>query len=281
MGIIQGGVVIRGGTVIEGASSPFGSERYVSAGVSVQSVVDSAQPGDVVYVQPGEYDEAVTVPRAKSNLTIVGLGGRGAAFVAPSTANADALTILADDVTVVNLGCDGDGTGSGVVNYGRRTRMHGCKVEGGANGLKATLGTVAQIAAGTHGKGDDCWYVDCEFAWNTNGVLIAASDYGAVTQLRFRECVFHDNSAADFEESGASADIRFRDLDVHGCAFRRQEDGTEPAKHLSLDDDNGNTGVVSGCYFPTALDGGRNLVSTGLVWAGNLHTGGVSNGQPS
>lgn len=281
MGIIQGGVVIRGGTVIEGAASPFGSERYVNTGVTIQSVLDGAAAGDTIYIQPGEYVEAVTVARAKSNLTIVGLGNRGSTFVAPTATNATALTILADDVTVINLGCDGDGTGSGVINYGRRTRMYGCKIEGGTNGLKATLGTDAQITAGTHGKGDDCWFVDCEFAWNTNGVQLVASDYGAVTQARFRGCTFHDNTAADFEESGGSVDIRFRDLDIGDCTFLRQEDGTEPTKYLSLNDDNGNKGVVHGCSFPSALTGGKNLVSTGLIWAGNLHTGGLSTGQPS
>lgn len=281
MPVITGGVVIQGGTVIEGASSPFGAERYVNAGVTIQSVLDTAQAGDTVYIAPGEYDEAVTVARAKSNLTIVGLGNRGAVVIAPSASNATALTVEADDVTLVNVGCDGDGTGSGLVNRGRRTRAYGCKVEGGPVGLKLTLGTVAQINAGTHGKGDDSLFVDCEFAWNTTGVELVASDYGAVTQARFRGCTFHDNSAADFEESGGSVDIRFRDLDVGGCVFLRQEDGSEPTKYFSLNDDNGNKGVVHGCTFPSALNGGRNLVSTGLIWTGNFHTGGISTGQPS
>lgn len=261
-----------------------GATTWGTACATVSQAVSLASAGDDILVAPGEYDEAVTVPREKSNLTIVGVGGRGAAFIAPSTTDATAVTVLADDCTLVNIGCDGDGTGSGLVNYGRRTRAYACKIEGGTIGLKLTLGTVAQIGDGTHGKGDDCWFVDCEFAWNTNGVKFYGTDYGAVTEAHFRGCLFHDNSAADFEEAdgtGGSAAVRFAGLDIGDCRFLRQQDGTEPTKYLSLNDDNGNKGVVHGCTFPTALDGGHNLVSTGLIFVGNFMTGGISTGQPS
>jgi len=281
MSILSGGVVLRGGRVIEGAETPFGAVRYVDTGTTIQSVIDASTAGDTIYIRPGEYVEAVTIAKAKSNLTLIGMGGRGSVFIAPTTSNATALTIEADDVTIVNVGCDGDGTGSGLLNRGRRTRAYGCKIEGGTVGLKLTLGTVAQINAGTHGKGDDTWFVDCEIAWNTKGVELVATDYGAVSQARFRNCTFHDNTAADFEESGGSADIRYRDLDIGGCHFLRQEDGTEPTAYIILNDNNGNKGVVHGCTFPSALTGGKNLVSTGLIWTGNFHTGGISTGQPS
>lgn len=261
--------------------NPKKSRRYVANAESITAVLALCVAGDTVLLEPGEYDEAVTIARSLSNLTLIGMGGRGAVFIAPSTANATAMTILADDVTIVNVGMDGDGTGSGCVNYGRRTRLVGCKIEGGTIGLKMTLGTVAQIGADSHGKGDDCWIIDCEIAWNTKGVEIVATDYGAVTQARFRGCTFHDNSAADMEESGGSADIRYRDLDIDDCKFRRQEDGTEPTAYILLNDNNGNKGVVSNCSFPTAINGGKNLVSTGLIWVSNRHTGGISTGQPS
>lgn len=285
MPVLTGGNVIRGGQVIEGASSPFGAERYVDTGATIQAVIDGAQAGDTIYIRPGEYDEAVTIAKAKSNLTLVGLGNRGSVFIAPSTSNATALTVEADDVTIVNVGCDGDGTGSGLLNRGRRTRVFGSKIEGGTVGLKLTLGTDAQITAGTHGKGDDLWVVDCEIAYNTKGVELVCTDYGAVTSVRFRDCVFHDNSAADFEESngsGGSAGVRFRDLDIGDCTFLRlQDDGAEPTAYILLNDDNANTGVVHGCRFPSAINGGKNLVSTAVKWVGNLHTGGISTAQPS
>ena len=236
---------------------------------------------DALLFTPGGYNEALTIPRALDNVVLFGLGGRGAAYIAPSTTNATALTIEADDVTVINVGADGDGTGDGCLNRGARTRLIGCKIEGGTIGLRLTLGTVAQIAALTHGKGADLWITDCEIAWNTKGVQLVATDYGALTQVRFRRCVFHDNTAADFEESGGTVSIRYRDLDIGACNFLRQEDGTEPTAYILLNDDNGNKGVVHGCTFPSALAGGKNLVSTGLIWTGNLHTGGISTTQPS
>lgn len=248
---------------------------------TIQAAVTASSAGDTVFVSPGDYNEAVTVAYAKTNLRIIGVGGRGSVAIAPTTSNATALTVEANDCTIINIGCDGDGTGSGVVNRGRRLRMYGCKIEGGTVGLKLTLGTAAQVAADTHNDGSDTLFSDCEIAWNTKGVEIVATDHGAVTQARFRNCWFHDNSAADFEESGGTVSIRYRDLDIGYCAFLRQEDGTEPTAYVLLNDDNGNKGVVHNCSFPTALTGGKNLVSTGLIWLGNVHTGGISTGQPS
>jgi hypothetical protein len=268
---------------VDGAngSNSENGRSWATAKATITAALALAVAGDRILIAPGEYDEAVSIARAKGKLTLIGVGGRGAAYIAPSAANATALTNLADDVTVINVGCDGDGTGSGVLNYGARLRMVGCKIEGGTVGLKLTLATVAQEAADTHGRGADCRFDDCEICWNTKGVELVATDYGALTQARFRDCTFHDNTAADFEESGGSVDIRFRDLDIGRCIFLRQEDGTEPTAYILLNDDNGNKGVVHGCVFPSALNGGKNLVSTGLLWVGNFHPAGLSTGQPS
>lgn len=262
----------------------FAAQFYADDDDSLQRALDRADVGDAIYIGPGEYVEPIVVARAQSALTIIGTGNRGAVAVAPDDTNATALTIEADDVTVINVGCDGAGTGAGLLNRGRRTRVIGSKIEGGTVGLKLTLGTDAQITAGTHGKGDDLWFTDCEVAYNTKGVELVATDYGALTQVRFRGCTFHDNTAADFEEShgaGGAVGVHFRDLDIGGCAFLRMEAGTQPTKYLSLNDDNGNTGVVHDNTFATALDGGKNLVSTGLIWVANKHTGGISGAQPS
>lgn len=265
----------------ENGSNNNDGTSWSVAKATITAAITAASAGDTIYIAPGEYDEQVSIARAKSNLTLIGAGNRGSVYIAPTASNPTALTNAADDVTIVNVGCEGDGTGGGLVNTGARLRAYGCKIEGGTNALKTTLGTVAQINADTHGDGADCLFVDCELCWSTNGVQIAATDYGAVTQLRFRKCTFHDNTAADFEESGGSASIRYRDLDIGNCTFLRQEDGTEPTAYILLNDDNGNKGVVWGCHFPSAINGGKNLVSTGLIWTGNLHTGGISTGQPS
>ena len=159
-----------------------------------------------------------------------------------------------------------------------------CKIEGGTWPLILRLGTVAQIAALTHGKGADVLMDDCEFCWAANCVRLMNSDYGALTQARFLDCKFHNFTASAFEEadgSGGSAAVRFRNLEIGRCTFDDNEGGAAPTKYLSLDDDNGNDGIVHDCSFPTAINSGLNLVSTALHWVSNRHTGGISTGVPS
>jgi hypothetical protein len=249
------------------------------------ALLNSAADG-IVFMAPGEYDEAVVLSPALSNVTLVGIGGRGSAFIAPSAANADALTIKGDDVTLINVGAEGNGTGGGLVNYGRRTRGSGCKFEGGANAVKLSLGTVAQIAAETFGKGDDTLFEDCEIAWSTNGVKLIGSDYGAVTQAFFKRCYFHGLTASSFEEAhgaGGAVTLHYRGLLIDECTFGMGDEETDalPTKWLSLNDDNANSGIVSRCVFPAAINSGKNLVSTALRWIGNVHTGGIAAAQPS
>lgn len=289
-GMLVGGTGINPGEgrvlYVDGKQSrSYDGTSWTRPYITVQAAIDAARSGDQILIAPKRdddgYDEAVTIPRSKRNLKLIGVGARGSVFIAPSTTNATAVTNEADETVFENIGMDGDGTGHACVNRGRRVRWYGCKIEGGTDGLRATLGTAAQVAADTRGDGSDCILYDCEIAWNTNGVHIVASDHGAVTQLRFRGCWFHNNTAADFEESGGSAAVRFQDLDIGQCKFSRLDDGTEPAMYIILNDDNANSGMVWGCTFPTAINGGNNLVSTALIWVGNFHTGGVSAAQPS
>jgi hypothetical protein len=265
------------------ASGSYWRRQGITNGFrTIQKAVTASRPGTVIFIAPGDYDEAVTIPRTHGgNLSLVAVGGRGSAAIAPSTTNAVALTNHADNVTIVGLGLAGNGTGAGLINTGSRLRVRESKIEGGDIGAQLTLGTVAQIAAGSKGKGADVLCRDCETAWTTTGVLLTASDYGAVTQVRFVDCLHHNHSAATFEESGGSVDIRYRNLNIEGSTFGQMEDGTIPTKFISLNDDNGNKGLVTRCTFPVAINSGKNLVSTGLLWVSNYHTGGVSTAQPS
>jgi hypothetical protein len=250
---------------------------------TIQKAVDASRAGTVIFVAPGQYDETVTIPGTHGgNLTIVGVGGRGAAFIEPSTEDAGGMVCHAPDVSLVNLGVAGEDSTSAVALTvtGARFRAERCKFEGGLTQLTLGPGTVAQEAAGSHGDGADAFFDDCEFCWGTNGVILKASDYGAVTQARFRRCKFYNLSAAAFEETGGTASIRFRDLLVEECVFMPNE-GVAPTKYLSLNDDNGNDGVVAGCIFPTAINSGLNLVSTKVLWVANRHSGGISTAQPS
>lgn len=249
---------------------------------TIQEAVNDAESGSVILAAPGRYDETVTIPATKSGIVIAGMGGRGAAYIDPSTEDAAGMVCHAADVTLLNLGVAAEDATSAIALTvtGARFRAQGCKFESGLTQLTLGPGTVAQIAAGTHGDGADALIEDCEFTWGANGVILKASDYGAVTQARFRRNLFRNLSAAAFEESGGTASIRFRDLLIEGNIFAENE-GAPPTKYISLNDDNGNDGLVVGNYFQTALNGGLNLVSTALIWTANFHIAGLSTTQPS
>jgi hypothetical protein len=261
--------------------NPFKQRYHVANSETLQSAIDRAVAGDTIFIEPGTYAEAITVIRAQSNLTLIGLGLRGSVIIQPAASNAVALTNEADGLQLVNINAVGNGTGSALINRGKRLRAVGCKFEGGGSVVKMTAGTDAQITALTHGDGSDCQIRDSEIGNGTKGIEIIATDHGAISFLRVIGCRFHDNTAADFEESGGTITTRFRGLEITECSFNRQSDGTEPTAYIILNDDNGNKGVVSRNSFPTALNGGKNLVSTGLIWTGNFHTAGLSNAQPS
>lgn len=265
---------------------PFDASRARKlhpARLVLQNAINRAQVGEVLYLGPGDYEEAITIPATKDNLTIVGLGGRGAvSIVAPD--DGVALTNHGRDVTLVNVGLEGEGTGGGLINTGRRFRAIGCKIEGGTDALVQGPGTVALINNGTKDKGDDCLFEDCEFAYATNGVVLLCSDYGACGQNRFRGCTFHNLATAHVAErvgSGGSAAVGYRDIEFTDCVFMGDEAGAMPTKFFDLNDNNANTGQVSHCVFPTALNSGLSLVSTKMLWVANYHPAGLSTGQPS
>lgn len=250
---------------------------------ALQRAINAAKTGALIYVLPGDYEENVVIPATKDNLTLIGLGGRGAVSVVADE-DGVALTNHGRDVSLVNIGLAGDGTGGGLVNTGRRFRALQCKIEGGTDVAIVGPGTVAQIAANSKDKGDDGLFEDCEFAYADNGVVLQCSDYGASGQNRFRRCTFHNIATAHVAErvgSGGSSAVGYRDIELTDCVFLADEDGALPTKFLDLNDNNANTGQVARCVFPTDLDGGLNLVSTKVLWIANYHTDGVSAGQPS
>lgn len=264
----------------------YSGKSFGRAMASLQSAVDAVdRAGSLIVVAPGQYDETVTIARsaALAGLQIIGLGGRGAAYIEPSTEDAGGLVCHADDVSIENLGVAGEDETSAkaLTVTGSRFRAHRCKFEGGLTQLAIGPGTVAQEAADTHGRGADFIFTECEFAWGTNGVVLTATDFGAVTQGLFSHCRFHNLTAASFEETGGSAAVRFQNIVIDQCIFDTIDDGTVPTKWISLNDDNANTGIVSRCVFPTAINSGKNLCSTKMLWIGNVHTGGIAAAQPS
>lgn len=302
-GVSSFGIPLVGGSVPSNAGpylfvAPYGSDGnrgnglgLTQAFLTIQKAVDvaTAANGDyTILVAPGSYDETVTIARQDSltNLTIMGLGGRGAAYIDPSTEDAGGMVVHADDVTLINLGvaAEDDTSATALTVTGSRFRAYGCKIEGGAKQVVIGPGTVAQEAAGTHGVGADALFLDCEICWGTQGFVLTCTDYGAVTETFIRNCYFHDLTASSIDEavgSGGSAAVLFQGLEVAGCVFNDLEDGTAPTKFILLNDNNANAGIVTQCAFPTAINSALNLVSTACHWVCNYHTGGISTGQPS
>ena len=69
------------------AYNPYGQRRFVPSGGSIQTVINQCAAGDTVVVAPGSYDEEVTIPVTLTNLTLIGAGNRGAAYIAPASGN--------------------------------------------------------------------------------------------------------------------------------------------------------------------------------------------------
>lgn len=258
---------------------------------AVDAVVAAAKQGCVIIVAPGSYDETVTVTRSSSftraYLTIVGMGPEREAAIAPTTTDAGAFVNHCDNVTMINMGCEANGTGTAVVNSGSRFRAFNCKWENDdGTGLSCDLqvGTVAQRAAGTRGSCSDVHLNNVEFCWSASGLNLTCSDYGAVTELNVEGCKFHNmdtNHIMETVGAGGAAAVMFAALRIHNCTFLRNESGVEPTAYILLNGDNANNGMVSSCWFPTALAGGKNLVSTALLWIGNYHIAGIGGAQPS
>jgi hypothetical protein len=75
------------GYTVANATSPASCARNANFS-SIQAAVDAAPPGATISVCPGTYQEYVTVPAGKNNLSIRGLGGE------PTTGNSGAPVIL-------------------------------------------------------------------------------------------------------------------------------------------------------------------------------------------
>ena len=278
--------------IIEQAIKPdspnrFGRQIEVGTAAELTTALAALLANDVIYLKPGDYAGAFTIPYSATvtGITLVGAGPRGSVFLS-GTGATTTLTNDAERTTLINISIEGDETGGsiGLLNRGRGLRYQVGRILNVESCAKFTLGTPTEVTAGTYSDGSDTLCEDVEFSWATNGIdLVGVTDAGVgdfgTTQNYFRRCVFHNFSAAAVTETPlGEAAQSFRDLELSDCIFRRVEAGTEPTKYLDLDDDNANSGIVTRCAFQTALAGGKNLVSTALIWVSNYHTGGVSTG---
>ena len=252
---------------------------------SLQSAIDIAEPGDVIYVAPGTYTEDVAIP-FDLQISIIGVGPLFSSIFVGSDAAGTALTTNGNGTYLQNLHIKGADTASIAL---RATCEGGvyewCKFSAAASGAVVGPGSSALVTASfpTESTGVDNRFFNCTFSDATNGILLHGTDYGASARTYLNECVFERCSTQSIgeETSGGTASSTYRDLLVKDCVFLPALDGTEPTKYILLNGSNSNTGLVTGCRFTVSLTSTKNLVSTKCIWTGNFHPAGLSTGQPS
>lgn len=278
----------------------FGTSRFVSTlgsdqldGLSttspyatIQKAVNNSNPGDVIYIAPGSYNESVQFAFADSYITLIGLGAKGSVAIAPSTAAAHALTFNCNGLVCVNIDfASPTGATYTVSGTGSACRFYSCKFEG-ADTSGASFnwgpGSVANIAAGLAGRGGDLQLYDCEFAWTYNGVTFTASDFGQATEIYMEDCWFHDTSATSLlGVPGAFGIGSVGDLTVVNCVFSRAEDGTKPSDFVNVNDA-ADVGSFSGNRFALATNAAADLkVGAKVLWMANATEAGWSAARPA
>lgn len=261
-----------GKTLYVGASTQFLGQAVYST-ITAALAAATAGAGDRILVAPGAYNETVAV--SKANVTIQGLGGRGAAYIEPTTAGAEGMQVTADDVTLINLGVAGDDTGDYALNIksASRFRAIGCKFE-----LASGAGSAVLLDGTAGDQTADALFLDCEIAWAAKGFTFDDSAYGYPTQIAIKNCRFHNITT---NMLGVAASGLVKNLLLADSDFDNAEDGTAPTDYILLSD-NGNTGLITGCRFATETNAtGVLTIGTGLKWVSNSTEAGVSTARPA
>lgn len=252
-----------------GSNAPTFVQQKNTIADALSSVID----GDVIVLGPQGFTEGnLVLPEGTDNITIIGMGGRGACYIEPSTAGDEGLQVLGDDCTLINVGVADGGSGDYGLCVGSNTvspsrfRAYGCKFEGSAIGCKLW-------------QPGDVLLDDCEFAWANTGLQFSSGAIGFCTQIMVQRSKFHNNATVCVGEAAAAQQVN--DLFFINNVLNQLEDGTEPTDFIVLSD-NGNTGLIAGNQIAIATNAIAKLViGTGLMWVANMTEAGVSTARPS
>lgn len=268
-GVLNGGFPFARNVYFVGSNAPSTAQQVNT----VQNALNLMIHGDLLILGPQQYDEGnLVLPATASGVTILGMGNRGSCYIEPAVAGDEGLQILADDVTLINVGVADGGAGDYGLSVGSQTvspdrfRAYGCKFEGSA------------IGARLHGAGD-ILLEDCEFAWAAVGLQLKANDIGLVTQAYIQKSRFHNNATACLSHDAANAVVA--NLQLWDNFFDQLEDGTEPTDFILLSD-NGNFGHIAQNQFAIATNASAKLtIGTGLLWGPNGTEAGWSTARPA
>lgn len=267
-GVLAGGFPYAKNNWYVGANAPIFGRRVDT----LAALFAIAEPGDIAFLGPQEYSEGnLVIPATLTNFTLIGAGGRGSSFIeAPSTA-IEGLQVLADDVTLFNVGVAGGATSDYALKVGSqaidpaRFRAFGCKIEG-PDGVALSLEQTG-----------DALFDDCEFCWCGTAIQLDDGDVGRNTQLVIKNCRFHNFVTAGISALAAS---QVKNLQLLNNSMDQLEDGTEPTDFILLSD-NANTGLIAGNQFAIASNAAAKLtIGTGLMWGPNGTEAGWSTTRP-
>jgi len=267
--ILSAGYPFSGNAYYVGQNSPIFGRRIDTIAEALATMV----PRDTLFLGPQAHVEGnLSIPATLSNITIIGAGNRGACFIEPSDINEEGLEVLADDVTLINVGLAKGSAADFALSVGDantspdRFRAFGCKIEGDG------------VAACLRGAGD-VLLQDCEFAWCATALQLRSNSIGFNTQIYVRKCRFHNFTTAGIGEFANAQQVN--NLNVEDCIFEEQEDGTTPTDFILLQD-NANTGCFSGNRFATPTNAAAVLtIGTGILWMSNATEAGWSTARPA
>lgn len=276
-GVLMGGYPFARNHYYVGSAAPL---TVVNRPDTIQDAINLMIAKDILHLGPGSYDEAVVIPAGLADITIIGEGNRGDIGIAPSATDATALKMTGTSgssgrvqgVTLINVGCEGNGTGGGLHVKGniRRLRVIGCKCEGGAFGIK--------LESDANGSVADTILDDIELAWTTIALHLAVSGGGdPVTQTRLINSLLHN-----YVTGGVSALNTFaKDLWIQNNMFANQEDATKPTTYINAAIAS-TTGFVSGNHFANTTNQAAVLaIAAGVIWGPNGTEAGWSTARPS
>lgn len=223
---------------------------------TIADAITEAQSGDVIFVQPGTYDEALVVD--KDYITIVGaqLGGYGRPDVVCSTGVA--LTVTGQGFVCKRMRFATEADADVVKQYGNGFVYEDCVIDGdsaqGATkaGIRLVSSDTDDSLTASEGVIDDCLIRGSDgygIAFDTGAAAVTGV---GPTHVVVRGCRFISNVAEDVIalDTGAGGAYCIQDCLFERCFFGM---GTSKNKatHIDIKTNGGanNTGnVFAGCY---------------------------------